>query len=576
MRSTWRLRWFGAVFLPLILAALAPGVMGQTSGEKGSVQGVVINQTTGQPLRKSTLTLRPMEATPLSAATPPGYTVISDAEGKFVMDQVEPGRYTLTADHPGYLRGTYRARGSALITIGAGQTIANLRFGMIPYAVIAGRVVDEDGNPRTEVQVAALHHGRSNGRRQLVGAGPPTAVDDQGNFRIANLLPGHYTLYARVTRPVMPNPATKIAWYVITYHPNAVDISEATPIVVTAGAEVSVAIRLRKERVFRVAGKVVDAASGTPVLDRLLLVLRPQQSSPGLLTSPALPIASVREGSFEFPNVLPGSYTIEPEPMNVIIWGRESITAKFFGRYAVTVNNQNLTDLVVPFQAGVTIAGAIRTERGLEAPPHPLKSDLKRKPQPTVRLIAERPGARDFVARSNEDGTFELHHVAPERYRVYALGLPEGTYVKSVSFDRHDITNGILDLTAGAGAALAIVVSPKAADVFGVVQDDEGSNAADVLVTLTPLSAPLSPEPMLFRQARTDQNGQFRIKSLAPGEYQVLSWEDVDINLAMDPDFRAHIDRRAVTVKLQEGSRETVRLKLVPRDAAEAGEAKLR
>src|SRR5689334_22294418 len=78
--------------------------------DKGRLEGTLLNQVNGQPLRKGTLTLRPLSAAPQRAAArppgaappePSGYVATSNAEGRFVFDQVEPGTYSLQADRPG-------------------------------------------------------------------------------------------------------------------------------------------------------------------------------------------------------------------------------------------------------------------------------------------------------------------------------------------------------------------------------------------------------------------------------------------------------------------------------------------
>jgi len=66
--------------------------------------GQVINNVTSVPVRKVTLSLKPAKA---GATT---YTAESDAEGKFTIENVEPGGYTLTADRQGFVRQDYGAR----------------------------------------------------------------------------------------------------------------------------------------------------------------------------------------------------------------------------------------------------------------------------------------------------------------------------------------------------------------------------------------------------------------------------------------------------------------------------------
>src|ERR1700687_3866763 len=163
------------LLIPLTTLALAQTPPAQPQ-DQGRIEGILVNQVNGQPLRKGTVALRVMVTgpQPAGASAPNSYSVTSDAEGKFVFEQVDPGRYSLMADRPGYIRATYRSSGGPSINVGPGQVVKNIRFAITPQGVIAGRVVDEDGDPITEVRVSAMRWMISNGVRRLgFGQGIP-------------------------------------------------------------------------------------------------------------------------------------------------------------------------------------------------------------------------------------------------------------------------------------------------------------------------------------------------------------------------------------------------------------------
>jgi len=582
-----------------LLVGVSTLVLGQTPPtqpqDKGRIEGVLVNQISGQPLRKGTVSLRAVIRGPQPApaaapnpgaasagapnpTTPSEYAVTSDAEGKFVFDQIEPGRYTMMADRPGYIRATYRSSGGALMNVSPGQTIKNLRFTLTPQGVIAGHVVDEDGDPITEVRVQAMRWTTFNGVRRL-GFGQGIPVDDQGNFRIGNLPAAHYILSADFNRPPPLNAGKIREAYVTTYYPSALDVPEATQITLTAGAEVTnVEIRLRKVPVFRVRGKIVDPA-GVPVRSMALSIVS-RNASPNLgFTGRNLAIS--RDGNFEFNSVRPGSYIIEPA-MNVFFGSNDQnetgTNKKFFGRHPLTVSDEDIKDIVVSLNLGATLTGAITTEDGATPPTNGSAAGASAKPPalPSVRLEPDSAVMSPYNAKSNTDGTFEVHDLAPERYRVVVSGTPEGSYVKSIRFGNEDITHGILDLTAGIGGVVDIKLSPNAADVSGTVNNDKSETVGDIVVTLGPASVEAAEQTLFLRQTRTDQNGHFKLSNLPPGEYRLLAWEDVDGSLLSDPQFRAHFDSNSVVVKLMEGAHETSDLKLLARDAIELEAAKVR
>lgn len=73
----------------------------------------------------------------------------------------------------------------------------------------------------------------------------------------------------------------------------------------------------------------------------------------------------------------------------------------------------------------------------------------------------------------------------------------------------------------------------------------------------------------------TDQNGGFQFKGLAPGDYYVAAWEDVDFGLFQSTEFLNHFTSEATTVALSEGGHENRDVKIVPADKVAAEVAKL-
>jgi hypothetical protein len=560
------------LLIPLTTLALAQTPPDQTQ-DKARVEGILVNQVNGQPVRKAVISLRVSVIRPQPAGAPAPksyYSVMSNGEGKFVFEQVDPGGYTLTADRNGYLHATYRSSDGTLLNVGPRQIVKNIRFVITPLGVIAGHVVDEDGDPITEVRVQSMHWSISNGVRRLEsGQGVP--VDDQGSFRISNLRAARYVLMAQFSR--IPASSSDNEAYVQTYYPSALNVSEATLIPLTAGGEVAnVEIRLHKVRVFHISGKIVDSA-GAPVRNIPLALLPKNGAGLGY----GSPLSLTRDGLFDFFWVTPGSYFLQTAH-NVLFGASDQnetgTNKKLFGRHAVTVSNEDLKDLVVPLNPGATLTGTIATEATAPQPPPTAPSSPN---AVTVQLVpVDSAENRPYTARSNADGTFEMHDLGPERYRVNVNGSADGTYVKSIRFGNEDITNSILDLTTSTGGVLEVKLSANAADVSGTVHNDKGEKVADVQVTVGSALAALAAQTLFFRQTRTDHDGKFTIKNLPPGEYRICAWEEVDNGLVSDPEFRAHFDSTSVVVKLSEGSHENSDVKLLARDAIEVEAAKIR
>jgi hypothetical protein len=70
--------------------------------------------------------------------------------------------------------------------------------------------------------------------------------------------------------------------------------------------------------------------------------------------------------------------------------------------------------------------------------------------------------------------------------------------------------------------------------------------------------------PDRFVTGSTDQHGRFTIHGLPPGSYTLYAWQDLDEPVWVDPDFLKSQEANGTTVKIEEGSHQTVDLKLSP------------
>lgn len=535
---------------------------------RGRMEGVLVNEVTGAPVPKGSIRLQELREGKQTQA-PATHSAASGAEGNFVIEGIRPGRYRLTAERQGYASRTHRATGSTALVIQPGQDLKDIRIAMTPFGVIAGRVVDEENEPMTLVRVSALRAGYLNGRRRFAATTTPTTVDDRGSFRIANLPPGRYVIEATRVRG-LEKPNASESEYITTYHPSAPSFAGAAVLWLTPGGELDATVRMRRERVYRVAGTVVDAATSAPIEDNsFMLLLRSRESIEGAMA----PHCYVRDGTFEFINVSPGEYTIEPSGVSINVGGVGRVEAKHFGSYAVSVEDRDISDIRVPLRAGSRVAGAVRNADapsaagGEQAP-----SGANLPSQIWLRTQGSR--GRDFMGLVRKDGTFEMTFVAPDIYRIAASGLPEGAYLKKVRFRERDYPDEFLDLTAGTDESLGIYFSSRGGTITGTVRDGDGQGLADVLITLNPKRHSRSMS-LALHQSRSGPDGSFRATGLTPGEYQLLSWEDADPDLIMNSAFYAQFEHKAAKVTVSEGSEQTVDPVLIPSIAIREAETKL-
>src|SRR5437762_7635393 len=123
-----------------------------------SISGQVVSAATGEPLRSARISLLEIDK-----KDPHTFRAVSDAEGGFALTGVAPGRYKFGARRGGYVPQSYKPPGGnpgALLELSAGTDLRDVLFRLSPAAVVVGRVIDENGEPASGVQVEALIEGK--------------------------------------------------------------------------------------------------------------------------------------------------------------------------------------------------------------------------------------------------------------------------------------------------------------------------------------------------------------------------------------------------------------------------------
>jgi 5-hydroxyisourate hydrolase-like protein (transthyretin family) len=253
------------VFLSCL--TLLSAVAAQTRASKPpincTVQGQIVQQPGGLPIRKADITLFRIGEEEQDEAE---YAAVTDPEGRFKFEDVKPGNYRLEFEHSGFLDAEKRHHGSGmLLSLEPAQEVKDLLFHMTPAGVIIGKVTDNEGDPVPRVDVAAIPYGGTRrSASQIVG----DVTNDMGEYRIGGLPPNRYLVIAQplsqLTRAVeLAKKGDKnVATYAITYYPGTTDRSQAVPLALRPGDETPANIALSLVRTLHVRGEVTNLPRG--------------------------------------------------------------------------------------------------------------------------------------------------------------------------------------------------------------------------------------------------------------------------------------------------------------------------
>jgi hypothetical protein len=553
---------------------------------KSSIEGSVFSATTNQPIAGAevsgfkttgqrglvTATFGATGAIGREGSIPGALpTAITDTNGHFVIEDVEPGTYALQASADRYARQQAgpAPRGqtgmSTSVTVAAGQSAKGIVFHLMPAGTVSGRVIGPAGEPMVNVQVMLVSPVYTLYEQRNLVQVATGQTNDRGEYRLFWVPPGRYHLSASpATRLSGLNPLEPFAAnnkYPRTYYPSTTDISAAGEIEIRPGAEIEgVDIRLTPHATYRIRGRVVDAATGHAPQNANVSMIPRDQFLGGIFRSPVAYNAA--DGTFEARDVLPGSYWITasfpqsgPPQAGAFVSRSPAATA------AVEVVAADVDDLVLTPRPPLTITGRIRIE-GQES-----SATLN---SMTIRLSPAASGIRLGIppqpAQVNAGGSFQIENVTSGEYQLMMPGLgplpaPGNFYVKEARFGSVDVRSDPLLVSGTSSDALEIVLAQDGAQISGSVVDAQRQPVPLSSVVLIPVQ---SERHDLYRLVPADASGHFSLRSIPPGAYKVFAVAPEDMLSFLNPTVRHQLEQVAITLNVGANANLTLDLKLMP------------
>jgi hypothetical protein len=526
-----------------------------------SIAGTVVKEPGSQPLKKVLV-----QVVAESQKEGGNYTSSTDSDGHFNIENVTPGHYRLFVEKTGLVGVNERGVKSEtnVVTVQPGQSVDNLVLRMLPTAVISGRVTDEDGDPMAGVRVVALRKVPGKAKRQALAT---EGTNDLGEYRISGLVPGQYWIVAMPgpdfrdyeqrdndTKEKSLNEANQSeskadTRYLTTYYPGTYDVAQASTLTLKAGDEMPVNLTLVPAKTYRVRGIVTGTMPGQkPTVE---LVSKSGES---------MHVTEVgHEGEFEVRGVGPGSYVVRTSS------GSDS--QSFIARQEVNVVSGDVDGVKLTPRPSFTISGHVHIEGNAQGASVEFSVNLRAAELPDDSgffMSQEYFGASAPVDHS---GNFEWKQVNPGSYivRLFGNDAQSNFFLKSVKLGGRDVETGF---AATGPAFLDLTISFRAGTIDGnVIEKEKDVDKNYPVANATVVAVPEEKYrklPDRFGAGETDQNGRFTIRGLAPGRYTIYAWQDVDENIYRDTDFLKSQEANGTAVRVEEGSRQTVDLKVSP------------
>ena len=548
-----------------------------------SLSGNVLNDVTGQPLRRAVVTISSSErGLRLSSVT--------DDAGRFSFDELPEGRYLVSAAKAGFVSTNLGAsrpqRPGTALTVASGERKAGVTLRMPPGAVISGTVRNRLGEPVSDARVSVLRPTVSylNGERTLGPAGAGgfgEATDDRGEFRVFGLAAGDYYVVASVGIGIRNNAelrettTAEIDWamrqlqspsgaqapgfgravdFAPVFYPGVPTQAAASVITLNAGEERrGVDVLLDLTPTAKITGTVVSPIGELP--PGLQVNIIAHETIPGIPFSGFGNARVDASGRFVSAGLPPADYTVTVRAAQ----GRGGApNAALFGIATVTVNGADV-DTTVTLGSGSTVSGRVTFDAHTLKPPADLTrvrvnlAPANRGRTPTLGVAA---------AIADASGIFKFVGVTPGRYRIEASGVG-GWFVRSATIDGRDVLDDAIEITSGDVTGVEVTFSDLQTELTGDLLDSSGKPATEYYVIVYPANKEYwVPMSRRILSTRPGSDGHFKFLNLPAGDYLIAAVTDVEQGEWYDPAFLAQLVGASTKVTLAEGEKKVQSLRI--------------
>jgi Carboxypeptidase regulatory-like domain len=517
----------------------------------GRISGRVLAADNGRPVKRARVFATAVEL-------PGGRGMLTDDSGVFDLTELPAGRYTLTVSKSGFVALSYGQRrplqAGTPLQLADGQQLKGIEFQLPRGSVISGHVLDEDGDAMPGVTVRVMRYQYLQGERRLTPAGNGQ-TDDKGLYRVWGLMPGEYYVNA-LARGGGPGgqffgggpggaPDQEQVNYAPTYYPGVPSVDQAKPVNVGLSQEVlDISFSMQLVRISRISG-IVNNPDGTPVTSGNVNLVADSGTNGRNQIGMNYGGRIQWDGSFTVGNVAPGRYILRAR-------GDDSEVPQFAAQ-PISVNGDDLSDVIVVLSAGATITGTISfLPGGSPAPDYT-----------SFRITAPSTDQSDFGpqpnARVDKDGKFSLSGVSTGAHLIRPSNGSRTWILKSVTAGNRDVTDAPFQVRSGETLSdVTVVFTDKQSEINGTLTTENGTPVPEFTVLAFPSDPSLwRPQSRQIATARPDQTGKYRIRGLPPGEYYLATVDPSQQGEWFEPAYLDEHRAGAARIVLSEGDVKT-------------------
>ena len=481
-----------------------------------NVTGTVVNAVTGEPIPRALVQLSGRGLT----------STLTGADGRFEFHEVPEGQVNFNVTKPGFfdMRNAPGFRRPQLFRVTSGDN--DFRLTLVPAARIVGRVTDQDGEALEQISIEAVSQQIVNGRKQWGqrGAG---FTDDDGAYRLDDLLPGPYVLF-QAGRPLEGSDANGAPQLIApVYYPDAADLVSAQVIDLQPGQEFRADFHVASQRGYRVAGRI----AGYSAVSAFGIVLT---NSTGQMMNWPIQLDQKAE-RFAVQCIPNGDWQL-------IVTTNDRQGRTFEARQDIAVNNADINNLQIVLHPAVSIPISV-----VHAAPVPEATLNVNVHLSEIDRIQPR---QYWPANHGQPPSWSFDNVSEGKYRL-DIAPPGNECVESAWYGNLDLLRNYLVIAGEAAPQPITIQMRKDCGTLHARVDGAATSGALVLVNPDSIDEPM---PVFF-------NGDTGTAVLSPGSYRLYAFADLNGVEYANPE--AMRDYTSQTVEIAPNQKLEISVKLI-------------
>lgn len=409
--------------------------------------------------------------------------------------QLTPGAYSVSVVKSSFFIDT---EGKMQLTLNGRQSSA-VQVNLIKGGVIAGRLLDPEGNALTDIPVTAQKmdiKSKSTALPSPQESNVTAISDDRGVFRIHGLRPGDYVIVVNARRDFSARKTLPT-----TYYPNHRSLQSAVPLRVEASQEVT----LPEMFIGDVAGYSLSLAGSVfgarraPLAGASVTLL---QASNEAMSDATLTNA---DGRFAFDGLNPGRYKVRVSLKNGAYFSAEKDVALAEG----STGNIIIELTEYPIIKGVAY----------------FSHDNKIEPLPDLAFsLVSIEGGEEIKFVSDENGEFSTKVRRDGLFVWQFPKLDEHHYLQRITVGGKDVTDLPLKLDQKKSITdVSVFVSRGGGIIEGQFEKSIVDGCRNFAVYAVAIEALSNKSTLGFKRADVCTGNSFAVRSLAPGGYHLVA-----------------------------------------------------